>query len=152
MYSGDQTDLKILTFFAWSWNMQMVALSTTNNRWSDHPLFIHIMEVIIHCSSFAAIAAAHLSGIVSIYILRNSTLMLSNAFCNSSQRLSFEWIINLSSLFSKLPQICSRGWGVDFEGSIISMFLQIPSIAGSSGNSLFMGIVIANSTQTTETS
>ncbi len=76
-------------------------------------------EVIIHCSSFAAITAAHLSGIVSKYILRNSTLMLSHAFCNSSQRLSFECTINLSSLFSKLPQICSRGWGVDFEGSII---------------------------------
>ncbi len=56
------------------------------------------------------------SGVVSVYFLRTSKLMLSHAFCNSSQRLSFEYTIGLSSLFSNSPQICSMGlmsglWG-----------------------------------------
>ncbi len=41
----------------------------------------------------------HIS-LASIYFLRTSTLMLSHAFCNSRQRLSFEYTIDLSSLFS----------------------------------------------------
>ncbi len=51
---------------------------------------------------FAAIAEAHLSGIVPIHFLRTVTLVLSHAFCNSSQRLSSECTIDLSSLFSNL--------------------------------------------------
>ncbi len=91
-------------------------------------------EVIIHCSSFAAITAAHLSGILSIYILRNSTLMLSHAFCNSSQRLSFYPVY-----FPNCPKF-ARGVEVwTLRGPSFSMFLQIPSIAGSSGNSSFYG-------------
>ncbi len=70
-----------------------------------------------------------------------STLMLSHAFCNSSQRLSFECTIDLSSLFSNSPQICSMAlrsglWGAS---PSFSMFQQIPSVAGSSGNSSVYG-------------
>ncbi len=94
----------------------------------------------VHSPPFAAITAAHLSGIVSIYILRTSTLMLSHVFCNSSKRLSFECTIDLSSLFSNSPQICSMGlrsglWGAS---PSFSVFQQIPSLAGSSSNSFVL--------------
>ncbi len=61
--------------------------------------------------------------------------MLSHAFCNSSQRLSFECTADVSSLFSNSPQICSTGlrsglWGTN---PSFSVFQQIPSIADSSG-------------------
>ncbi len=79
-------------------------------------LFLSMLTLILVCPPFAAITAAHLSGIVSIYFLRTSTLMLSHVFCNSSYMLSFECTIDLSSLFSNSPQICSMGlrsrlWG-----------------------------------------
>ncbi len=70
-------------------------LCTTNIRWSK--------SYYLACSPFAAITAAHLSGIVSIYFLRISTQMLSNALCNSRQRLSFECTIDLSNFFSNYP-------------------------------------------------
>ncbi len=70
-------------------------LCTTNIRWSK--------SYYLACPPFAAITAAHLSGIVSIYFLRISTQMLSNAFCNSRQRLSFECTIDLSNFFSNPP-------------------------------------------------
>ncbi len=59
-----------------SWNMQMVALSTTNIRWSESYCFYPLLTLIFGMSTFSAITAAHLSGIVSIYFLRTSTLML----------------------------------------------------------------------------
>ncbi len=80
-----------------------------------------------------------LSGTVFIYFLR------SHAFCNSSQRLSFECTIDLSSLFFNSPQICWWDWGLDWASPSFSMFQQIPSVAGNSGNSFFTSIM-ANST------
>ncbi len=59
-----------------SWNMQMVALSTTNIRWNESYCFYPLLTLIFGMSTFSAITAAHLSGIVSIYFLRTSTLML----------------------------------------------------------------------------
>ncbi len=90
------------------------------------------IDLSVVCPPFAAITAAYLSGIVSIYFLRTSTLMLSHAFCNSSQRLSFECTIDLSSLFSNSLD------GVKVSPSF-PMFQQIPSVSGSSGNSSFYG-------------
>lgn len=47
--------------------------------------------------------------------------------CNSSQMLSFECTIALSSSFSNMPKMCSMDWGPDF-----SRLQLIPSVAGTS--------------------
>lgn len=72
--------------------------------------------------------AAHLSGIVPIYFLRTSTLMLSHDFYNPGQRLSFECTIDLSSC----PKFAIWCWDPDFEGAspLFTMFQQITSVAG----------------------
>ncbi len=126
---------------------QKVALSTRAQQISDeasHNGFVFLSTFnfnILVCLPFAAITAAYLSGIVPIYFLRTSTLMLSHASCNSSQRLSFEYTIDLSSLFPTRLKFARWGWGPDLEGASpsFSMFQKIASAAGSSGNSLFNG-------------
>ncbi len=139
------TNLKTLTFFCLQ-NIIYFHNVHETCRWllwaqqiSDE---VHhtLLTLIFGMSTF--ITAAHLSGIVSTYFLRTSTLMLSHAFCNScnsTQRLSFECTIDLYNLFSNSPQICSMRlrsglWGAS---PSFSMFQQIPSISGSSGNSSF---------------
>ncbi len=67
----------------------------------------------------------------------------------SSQKLSFQWTIDLSSLFSKFA---GWGWGPDFEGQSIIFNVQVPFVAGSSGNSSFYGYYNDQLNKTTETS
>ncbi len=112
--------------------MQMVARSTTNIRWSEMWCFLYLVRL-----PFLAMTSAHLSGIVSIFFLRTSTLMLSHAFCNSSQWLFFQCRIDLSSLFSDSPQICLMGLRSELWGGQ-SISFKIPadfSIVCSSSNS-----------------
>ncbi len=67
----------------------------------------------------------HISLAQCQYIFRELQLMLSNASCNSSQRLSFECTIDLAGLFSNSPQICSMGLrsGHPFTSQCSSRFL-----------------------------
>ncbi len=83
--------------------------------------------------------------LVSIYFLRNSTLMLSHPFCNSSLWKAFLWMYNRSVqsvIFQLAPNLLD---GVeDFEGASpsFSMFQQVVPALGR-----FMVIVMVNSTK-----
>ncbi len=80
----------------------------------------------------------HISGIVSIYFLRTSTLMPS-----ATQAKGFP--LNVQQIgpvyFLTRPKFARWGWGLYFEvfSPSFSVFRQIPSIASSSDNSLFYG-------------
>ncbi len=102
----------------------------------------------------------HISGIVSIYFLRTSTLMPS-----ATQAKGFP--LNVQQIgpiyFPTRSNFARWGWGLDFEvfSPSFSVFRQIPSIASISDNSSFYwysfrwywySFLLANSTKTTETS
>ncbi len=98
------TDLKIFTFFTsktcfhflmFMKHADVLFLSTFNfNIW-----YVYLLQQL----------QQHISLAQCQYIFRELQLMLSNASCNSSQRLSFECTIDLAGLFSNSPQICSMG-------------------------------------------
>ncbi len=145
------TDLKIFTFFYLQNMLSFPNVHETRRwlRWAQQ-----IWSVVLFLSTFnfniwyvylLQQLQQHISLAQCQYIFRELQLMLSNASCNSSQRLSFECAIDLAGLFSNSPQICSMGLRTPHH---FSMFQQIPSIAGSSGNSSFYGY----STNSTETS
>ncbi len=109
------TDLKIFTFF---YPQNMLSFPNVHEtrrwlRWAQQ-----IWRVILFFSTFnfniwyvylLQQLQQHISLAQCQYIFRELQLMLSNASCNSSQRLSFECTIDLAGLFSNSPQICSMG-------------------------------------------
>ncbi len=97
-------------------------------------------EVIIHCSSFAAITAAHLSGIVSKYNPEKFNTNVVPCLLQFKPK-AFLWMYNKSVqfIFQTAPNLLEGVEVWTLRGPSFSMFLQIPSIAGSSGNSSFYG-------------
>ena len=108
----------IKPFFSYFQNMISFHNVHERFRWSLWAEQISVSPtVLIHLYLYShsiSNAAANFSG---INFLRTSTLKLSLAFCYSNQRLSFECAKDLLSLFSDLPQICSMGSILDFEGA-----------------------------------
>ncbi len=101
--------------------MQMVALSTTKIRWSESYFFYPLWTLIFRMSTFCS----------------NYSSSISLTQCQyTSWELSFEFTIDLSSLFCNLPQICSIGLRSGLWGGLPSQV--VPAIV------CFMGIVMAN--------
>ncbi len=97
-----------------------------------YPLLTLIFDMSTFCSSTSLWHSVN-------YFL-TSRLTLSLAFCNSSQRLSFECNRSVQFILQRTPDLLD---GVEVRASrgksIIFMFPQIPSVAGSSGYSSFYG-------------
>ncbi len=90
------TDLKILTFFACSWNMQMVALSTTNIRWSESYCFYSLLTLIfgmsIFCSNYSSTSLWH-----SVNIFPDNTNVIPCLL--QLKPKAFIWVYNRSVQF-----------------------------------------------------
>ncbi len=115
----------------------------TNIRWSESYCFLSSFNFnILVYPPFAAIAAAHLSG-DNIFPENFNTNVIPCLL--QLKPKAFLWIYNRSVYFPTRPKFVRWGWGPDFEGASpsFSMFQQIPSVAGSSGNSLFYGYIFA---------
>ncbi len=74
--------------------MQMVALNPQISDEVSRTVFCPLLTLIFWYIHLLPQLQQHIS-LASIYFLRTSTLMLSHAFCNSRQRLSFEYTIDL---------------------------------------------------------
>ncbi len=126
--------------------MQMVALSTTNIRWSESYCFYQLLILILifGMSTFSVIRAAHLSGTVSIYFLGTSTLILKQF-----KQKAFLWMYNRSVqfIFQLSPNLLDecevqtlRGPAHHFQSIQQSLPSQVvPEIV------CFIGIAMANS-------
>ncbi len=133
-------DLKIFTYFAFkTWfNFRMFmkhALSTTNIKWSESYCLTLIFSMPTFCSNY-----------------RSTWLWHSvNIFPENFNTNVVPWILQLTPktflsmykicpvYFPTRPKFARWGWGLNFEGGSpsFSVFQQIPSLVGSSGNSLF---------------
>lgn len=99
--------------------------------------------VIFFFSPFAAITAVHVSGIVVIYFLRASTLMLFQVFCNSSQRLFngyVHFILQLNQIGVKIIMTMKRfDFGgiltaglcleVNFDCTVFAVYVNVMNVA-----------------------
>ncbi len=142
----------------------MVALSTTNIRWSELYCFYPLLTLILGMSTFCNYKITKFNYKIAITKLQNSAITACNTNKTSTLMLcllqlktkAFLWMYNRSVqfIFQLAPNLLSgvevrtlRGPVHNFQCS--SRFLPsqvVPAIV------YFMGIVMTNSTKTTETS
>lgn len=98
---------------SWSWHADGWWAQQISDEMSPTFLSTFLLQYSV-CSPFAAVTTAHVSGVESIYFLGASTLTLSHDFCSSGQKLSFNWTIELSTLFYNSTKFTGEGWSLHF--------------------------------------